>query len=77
MTPKEKAQDLVDKYLNASFAVIQEYIPVPLPFAKQCALIAVDEILWHIIKYSDFSKEYVIENSEYWQEVKQELNKSE
>lgn len=43
--------------------------------AKQCALIAVDEILWEIIKYADNSKEYVIENSKYWEEVKQEIEK--
>ena len=75
MTPKEKAQELVDKFrIN-----VLDYEGSGLNTfkAKQCALIAVDEILWHIIKYSDFSKEYVIENSEYWQEVKHELNKSE
>ena len=75
MTPKEKAQELVDKFrIN-----VLDYEGSGLNTfkAKQCALIAVDEILWHIIKYSDSSKEYVIENSEYWQEVKHELNKSE
>ena len=75
MTPKEKAPELVDKFrIN-----VLDYEGSGLNTfkAKQCALIAVDEILWHIIKYSDSSKEYVIENSEYWQEVKHELNKSE
>ena len=42
---------------------------------KQCALIAVDEILWEIIKYADNSKEYVVENSQYWEQVKLEINK--
>ena len=75
LPPKEKAQELVDKFrIN-----VLDYEGSGLNTfkAKQCALIAVDEILWHIIKYSDSSKEYVIENSEYWQEVKHELNKSE
>ena len=75
LPPKEKAQELVDKFrIN-----VLDYEGSGLNTfkAKQCASIAVDEILWHIIKYSDSSKEYVIENSEYWQEVKQELNKSE
>ena len=75
MTPKEKAKDLIDMFrMN-----VLDYEGSGLNTfkAKQCALIAVDEILWHIIKYSDSSKEYVIENSEYWQEVKHELNKSE
>jgi hypothetical protein len=39
MTPKEKAQKLVDIYLLKGYGVIHE------SFAKQCALIAVDEIL--------------------------------
>ena len=75
LPPKEKAQELVDKFrIN-----VLDYEGSGLNTfkAKQCALIAVDEILWHIIKYSDSSKEYVIENSEYWQQVKHELNKSE
>lgn len=61
MTPKEKAKELVLKY----------YLLIPMntiSFAKQCALIAVDEILnlyWlHDKKGFD-----------YWQEVKQEIEK--
>ena len=58
MTPKEKAQELVNKYLQVyDGRVIQ---------AKQCALIAVDEILSAI----GFNI-----NDEYWFEVKQELEK--
>lgn len=37
MTPKEKAQDLVDLYSFANFREIK--------FAHNCALIAVDEII--------------------------------
>ena len=71
MTPKEKAEELYDKFLR--------YVPAEEEFehdyAKQCALIAVDEILWEIVKYADNSREYVVENSLFWQEVKQELDK--
>jgi hypothetical protein len=68
MTPKEKAQELVNKYLKVSFGVIEEYIPVPLPFAKQCALIAVDEILkCHIWRFNS------VEPYKFWKEVKQEI----
>jgi hypothetical protein len=72
MTPKEKAEELV----------IKMYQPLPASkeaekgkehlyynqfnAAKQCALIAVDEILSAI----GFSI-----NDEYWQEVKQEIEK--
>lgn len=46
MTPaKQKAKELIDKYLKLSFGIIEEYIPIPLEFAKQCALIAVDEYI--------------------------------
>lgn len=42
MTPKEKAKELVDKYIQTNGNAF---------FAKQCALIAVDEIIdaidWH------------------------------
>lgn len=38
MTPKEKAIDLMDKYLDLDFHIYLENV-------KQCALIAVDEIL--------------------------------
>ena len=71
MTPEEKAEQLYDKFLR--------YVPAEEEFeheyAKQCALIAVDEILWEIVKYADNSREYVVENSLFWQNVKQEIEK--
>ena len=57
MTPKEKAQELVDKFIP--FADTYHY--GNLANAKQCALIAVDEILKLRIAIP------------YWQEVKQEI----
>jgi hypothetical protein len=53
MTPKEKAKELVDKYLNASFNCKDCDMPycdirctqLMKSEAKICALIAVDEIL--------------------------------
>lgn len=64
MTPKEKAEELVDKM---SFEVCKTD-------AKQCALIAVDEILkivniWSALNMQKSSQ--VI----YWLEVKEELEK--
>ena len=58
MTPKEKAKELIDKYLNA------DYTDINIHGAKQCALIAVDEIL----------EECRIGMDWYWQEVKEEIN---
>ena len=72
MSPKQKADELVDKYLNNSFGIVKEYIPAPLPFAKECALIAVNEIMKAIPDASDDDSPY---NHElvYWKEVKQEI----
>jgi hypothetical protein len=66
MKPKEKALELYNRYeqLGRDFTrgvSMKE-------FAKQCALIAVDEILNVIIG----SYDYELENK-YWQEVKQEI----
>jgi hypothetical protein len=64
MTPKEHAEELVDKFIQYTPADSEfEY-----PYAKECALIAVDEILKVLSKYG--TKEY-----EYWEEVKNELQK--
>ena len=64
MTPKEKAEELVGKYLAIQFG------DFPTTDAKQCALIVVDEILILIT---------AIDGTEYWQnyyeEVKQEIEK--
>ena len=57
MTPKEKAEELVDKYY--------EFHYINYELAKQCALIAVDEILK--------TNPYKARN--YWQEVKTEIEK--
>jgi hypothetical protein len=63
MTPKEKAKELVDKFDTA----MEFYTPAR--FAKQCALIAVDEILL-ITRES-----YDIDHINWWQEVKTEIEK--
>lgn len=80
MTPKEKAKELLESmsFSIYSFHDIEmgKYFTISQnKFAKQCALIAIDEILSEIIKYADNSREYVVENSNFWQEVKQEIEK--
>ena len=68
MTPQEKANELVDKFrLNAL-----DYDGNGLNGfkAKQCALIAVDEMIFVVSKYNDTQAEV-----SYWQEVKQEIEK--
>jgi hypothetical protein len=63
MTPKDKARELVYKYSKFQSGYGYEYK------AKQCALIAVDEILKNdtIFLY--------VHHLDFWKEVKQEIEK--
>jgi hypothetical protein len=67
MTPKEKAQELVDKYDNTLTYLESK------SKAKQCALIAVEEILNTL--YSIPFGNALDNELEYWNEVKQEIEK--
>lgn len=72
MTAKEKAKELVKKYINCEFNEF-EYVWVSVNGAKQCALIAVNEILdANPMYYTGFEYET---NFEYWQDVKNEIEK--
>lgn len=66
MTPKEKAQELVQRFIDEAYAETTEQLYTPI--AKKAALIAVDEIN----KYVDDSK-LPYPYNEYWEEVKQEI----
>ena len=72
MTPQEKANELMDKFLHpVRWKMGQEDIAQR---TKQCALIAVDEIIDTLtVNVSPFFS--VRETIKYWQEVKQELDK--
>jgi hypothetical protein len=63
MSPKEKAEELIRRFY--SIGAIE---------CKQCALIAVDQILIAIPEASDYDSRY---NHElvYWQLVKEEIEK--
>jgi hypothetical protein len=79
MTPKEKAEELFSKYYNSiEHTLSEEYSPHEMFVVKQCALIAVNEILSSGIDvdyYFDKSVGYMISYVEYYQEVKQEIEK--
>jgi len=80
MTPREKADELYSKYddlLNKDFGN-------PIVFdnqLKQCALIAVEEMLGEYQSMSDLESiivindevKFVVHQLEYWMEVKQEI----
>lgn len=73
MTPKEKAINLVEKFIpytkvsKGGFGLEDYY-----DNAKECALIAVDEILKSYLKYQIFE---TYDEYKYWEEVKQEIEK--
>jgi nitrogenase molybdenum-iron protein alpha/beta subunit len=81
MSPKEKAEELILKFMR-----LQEpnYNWFHSKLAKQCALIAVDEMLncpamndCEQVKYSDgsYAREYYEVPNKYWSKVKQEIEK--
>lgn len=73
MTPKEKAKDIVDKMWlkqRPCFNSLRNEINLNDTFtnAKECALIAVNEIISNRERIKGIDKLY-------WQRVKEELNK--
>ena len=82
MTPKEKAEKLVDRFEHETYSLVQGQL------SKQCALIAVEEILqseprtpsnvdWDDVGgthqyYYEAQRE---EAEKFWQQVKQEIEK--
>jgi peptide subunit release factor 1 (eRF1) len=70
MTPKEKAEELVNKFRQQTDGIAgYNYDNVN----KQCALIAVDVILIDV-GAKDWSGDIACDGRNYWQEVKQEIN---
>jgi hypothetical protein len=68
MTPKEKANDILD-----NFWLMDKVEPMLTEEqAKQCALIAVDEV---IEQNNIWINQTGKGTNNYWQEVKQEINK--
>jgi hypothetical protein len=60
MTPKEKAEELIDKMINTDIMYMSNYL------AKQCALICCNEVLGYM---------GADRGTEFWNEVKQEIEK--
>jgi hypothetical protein len=68
MTPKEKAEELVRKYYT--FGINKEGQTLSWYECKQCALIAVDEVLNEENHFIQTDAHFL-----YWGEVKQEIEK--
>ena len=79
MTPKEKAKELFDKMLYHIMYNCQPTLSEMV--AKQCALIAVDELikyhddLMDVVRYELPSNIVAIIPYKYWEEVKKEIEK--
>jgi hypothetical protein len=65
MTAKQKAIQLFNKYND---------FPLTDWWKKQCALIAVDEIL-NAITFNMYDEDAYNKEDKYWQDVKQEIEK--
>lgn len=65
MEPEEKAKELLDKYQQLWGSKMHR------PYAKQCALIAIEEIMEALEYHTWQNKDWV----GYYQEVKQEIEK--
>jgi hypothetical protein len=83
MTPKEKAKELVDNFIDKMFYLRDGYNAMEVfATAKQCALIAVDEII-KVCPYIDLKvretedqlSAFDFQFVSYWKEVKQEIEK--
>ena len=73
MTPKEKAEELVLRYLRINNNTKEWF---NLHIAKQCALIAVDELIKsHYLLTTTHDLEPSIRCKSYWKEVKKEIEK--
>ena len=72
MTPKEKADELVKKMYKIMSDSVSD---ITLYFSKQCALIAVDEIINNNNKIPGLLTQHTMSNTWFWQEVKQEIER--
>jgi hypothetical protein len=66
MTPKKKAEELVEKY-DSTLTYLESKSKV-----KQCALIAVDELIEVASDYCDYDETIT---KKYWEKVKTEIEK--
>jgi hypothetical protein len=78
MTPKEKAEELIKNYRAINFTTgNNSKMIASYEDCKQCALIAVNEILQikSITMYPVLEDNYIYGHEEYWQKVKEKIEK--
>ena len=74
MTAKEKAKELYNKMYETGFK--PKSVLIRIEQAKECALIAVDEIIYgYEFDSLDIEHKRIMDNINFWDEVKQEIEK--
>jgi hypothetical protein len=77
MTPKQKAEQLIIKFIDSLPANaetdINKFLEVDKKASKECALIAVNEIIASNPHSNPFNTE-IYSTMGYWQEVRREIN---
>lgn len=72
ITAEEKAKELVDRYINIAPTKLSDYSKIYLPTAKECAKIAVEEIIKSHVQ-DDLDYHLMIEG--YFGDVLKEIEK--
>lgn len=76
LTPKEKAKEIFDKYTIATWIKFSEIDNLTtIPNAKECALIAVNEVInsFNINTGNSHQTRLINELNKYWVQVKEEI----
>jgi hypothetical protein len=71
MSPQERARELVSKYRNIIMSFLSDRMKKEN--AKECAIIAVDEIISNI--EPSVSMDVISARINYWEQVKKEIEK--
>jgi hypothetical protein len=75
MEPKLKALELVNKFEKILKLDYENYYKYDFGHCRKCALIAVDELISISLPSSEFGGVITNNTTEYWQEVKNEIEK--
>lgn len=74
MTPKEKAQEIVNKHLNINLSQVDDLVDdIRIRLAQENALITVNDVIYTIINGLD-TTELAMDIKNYWLDVRCELN---
>jgi hypothetical protein len=74
MTPKEKAEELVNKHLNINLSQVDDLVDgIRIRLAQENALITVNNILSELQTIHCYGENDIEDSTQWYEEVKQEL----